>query len=164
MWACTQWSNALVQTVFRPKSLFQGRPIPSTDSAWSSIWLFLKVLCLNLLVRIVYIFHLNHLYPWMSNYYRKLNLLKKCGPQIRLCLFMFRPISLKQLNSWTTVDTFSWLGGPEVTYPTAVQEVPVSIPGYGKGFDVWFYLFWCCCALNFCLKHIICHEILKFLL
>ena len=38
-----------------------------------------------------------------------MNLLKMCGPQIRLCLFTFRPIALKQLNSLTTINTLSWL-------------------------------------------------------
>jgi len=61
-----------------------------------------------------------------------------CGPQIWLCLFMFRPIASKQLNSLTTINTFSWLGGAVVTHPLWVQEVPGSIPGSSKGFYVWF--------------------------
>jgi len=64
----------------------------------------------------------------------KINLLKLSGPQIRLCLVMFRPIVSKQLNSLTTIDTLSWLGGAVVTHPLWVQEVPGSIPGSGKGF------------------------------
>jgi len=28
-----------------------------------------------------------------------------CGPQVQLCLFTFRPIAFKQLNSLTTIDT-----------------------------------------------------------
>ena len=28
-----------------------------------------------------------------------------CGPQIRLCIFTFRPIASKQLNSLTKIDT-----------------------------------------------------------
>ena len=59
-----------------------------------------------------------------------------CGPHIRLCLFTFRPIALKQLNSLTTFDTFSSLGVPEVTHPTGVRDVPGSIPGSGKDFYV----------------------------
>jgi len=39
---------------------------------------------------------------------------------------------LKQLNGLIAIDTFSWLGGREVTLQTAVQEVAVSIPGSGK--------------------------------
>ena len=54
------------------------------------------------------------------------------GPQIRLCLFTFRPIASKQLNSFLT--NLSWLGGAVVTQPLWVQEVPGSIPGFGKGF------------------------------
>jgi len=64
-----------------------------------------------------------------------------CGPQIRLCLFTFRPIASKQLNSLTTIDTLSWLGGAVVTHQLWVQEVPGSIPGSGKGFYVWFFCF-----------------------
>jgi len=56
------------------------------------------------------------------------------GPQIRLCLFTFRPIASKQLNSFLKIDTLTWLGGAVVTHPLWVQEVPVSIPGSGKGF------------------------------
>jgi len=50
----------------------------------------------------------------------KTTLLKQFGPRIWLDLFMFRPIMLKQLNCSTTIDTFSWLGGPKVT----LWEVP----------------------------------------
>jgi len=74
-----------------------------------------------------------------------LNLLKMCGPPIWLCLFKFRPIESKQLNSLSTIDTFSWFGGPVVMHPLWVQEVPCSIPGSGKGFYVWFFvLLWLC--------------------
>ena len=69
-------------------------------------------------------------------------MLKMCGPQIRLCLFSFRTIASKQLNSLTTrtIDILSWLGGAVVTHPLWVQEVPSSIPGSGKGFYVWFFV------------------------
>ena len=40
-----------------------------------------------------------------KNITEKMNLLKMCGPQIRLCLFTFRPIVSKQLNSLTTIGT-----------------------------------------------------------
>jgi len=63
-----------------------------------------------------------------------MNLLKMYGPQIRLCLFTFRPIASKQLNSFFTIDNLSWLGGDVETHPLWVQEVPGSIPGSGKGF------------------------------
>jgi len=82
-----------------------------------------------------------------------------CGPQIRLCLFTFRPIASKQLNSLTTIDTLSWLGGAMVTHPLWVQEVPGSIPGSGKGFYVWFFCFVVDVFLFFVQKHIICHKI-----
>jgi len=67
-------------------------------------------------------------------------LLKMYGPQICLCLFTFRPIAPKKLNSLTSIDTLSWLGGAVVTHPLWVQEAPGSIPNYGKGFYVWFFV------------------------
>jgi len=63
-----------------------------------------------------------------------------CGPQILLCLFTLRPIASKQLNSLTTINTLSWLGGAEVTHPLWVWEVQGSIPGSGKGFYVLFFV------------------------
>jgi len=63
-----------------------------------------------------------------------------CGPQIRLFLFRFRPIVSKQLSSLTTSDTLSWLGGAVVTHPLRVQEIPGSITGSGKNFNVWFFV------------------------
>ena len=42
-----------------------------------------------------------------KNITENMHLLKKSGPQIRLCLFTFRSIASKQLNSLTTVDTLS---------------------------------------------------------
>jgi len=77
------------------------------------------------------------------NYYRKKNFLKMRGPQIQLWLFTFRPIASKQLNSLTTIDTLSWLGGAEVTYPLYVRGVPSSIPGNGKRFV-------CMCIMSLC--------------
>ena len=65
-----------------------------------------------------------------------MNWLKMSGPQIRICLFTFRPIASKQLNSVLTIDTLSSLGDTMVTHPFWVQEVQDSIPGSGKGFYV----------------------------
>jgi len=87
----------------------------------------------------------------MFKYYRKTTLLKKCGPQICLCSFMFR------LTTGTLCAVVS--GGVKVTPKTAVREVPGSIPGSGKGFYACFSLF---CCFYFCPKHIICHGILQF--
>jgi len=42
-----------------------------------------------------------------KNMTEKMNLLKMSGPQIRLCLFTFRPIASKQLDSLLTIDTLS---------------------------------------------------------
>jgi len=64
-----------------------------------------------------------------------------CGPQIRLCLFTFRPIALKQLNSLTTIVTLSWLGGAVLTHLLWVQEVPGSIPCSGKDFYAEVFCF-----------------------
>jgi len=47
---------------------------------------------------------------------------------------MCRPITLKQLNSLTTFDTFRCLGGPDETHQTAVIEVPGYVPGSNKAF------------------------------
>ena len=79
-------------------------------------------------------------------------LLKMSGPQIWLCLFTFRSIASEQLNGLTTIDILSWLGGAVVTHPLWVQEVPGSIPGSGKGFYVWFFLYCCCCVFTFLSK------------
>ena len=88
----------------------------------------------------------------VKNITEKLNLLKMCGPQIRLCLFTFRPIASKQLNSLTTIDIHSWLGDAVVTHPLWVQEVPGSIPGSGKGFYVWFFVLLLLCFYFFVQK------------
>jgi len=70
-----------------------------------------------------------------------MNLLKVCGPQVRLCLFTFRPIALKQLNSLPTILTLSWLGGAEVML--WVREIMGLIPGSGRVYYVWFVLLLC---------------------
>jgi len=64
----------------------------------------------------------------MLKYYIKMALLKEGGPQIRLCLFMIRPITLKQLNSLTSIDTFCWLGGIKVT----LQDSGARGPGFNS--------------------------------
>ena len=85
------------------------------------------------------------------------------GPQNRLCSFTFRPIALEQLNSLTTLDTRSWLGGAGVTHPLWVQEVPVSIPVSGKGFLCLNFWFVVVVFLLFVQKHIISQTILQIL-
>jgi len=86
------------------------------------------------------------------------------GPQMLLCLFTFRPIASKKLNSLTTIDALSWLGGAVVTHTLWVQEVPGSIPSSDKDFYVWFFCFVVVVLLLFVKKHIICHKSLQFLL
>jgi len=86
------------------------------------------------------------------------------GPQIWLCLFTFQPIASKQLNSLTTIDTLSWLGGAVVTHPLWVQDVSGSIPGSGKGFYVCFFVLLLLCFYFFVPKHIICLKSLQFLI
>jgi len=75
-----------------------------------------------------------------------------CGPQIQLCLFTFRLIVSKQLNSLTTIDTPSWLGGAEVTHALWVRELLGSIPFSGKGLFMFDFLFCCCGVFTFCPK------------
>jgi len=41
------------------------------------------------------------------NFTGKMTLLKKCGPQMWLCLLTFRRIAFRQLNSLTAIDMFS---------------------------------------------------------
>jgi len=87
-----------------------------------------------------------------------------CGSQ-RLCLFMGRPGTLKQLNSLTSIDTFSSLGDRAVMHQTVVREVPSSIP-LSWNYSYGCFLFSFCC-LFVCSKHItfcICHEIVQILL
>jgi len=81
-----------------------------------------------------------------------------CGPQIQLCLFTFRPIASKQLNSLTTIETLSWLAGAVVTHPLWVQEFPGSIPGSGKGF--MFFVCFAVVEFYFLSKHL--SHILQF--
>ena len=38
-----------------------------------------------------------------------------------------RPIELQNLNRLKTIDTFSGLGGPKVTHPTDMCEIPSLI-------------------------------------
>jgi len=87
---------------------------------------------------------------------KKMNVLKICGPQIRLCSFTFRHMASKQLNSLTTIITLSWLVGAVLTHPLWVQEVPGSIPG--KGFYVWIFVFLLLSFYLFAPKHIICQT------
>ena len=46
-----------------------------------------------------------------------------------LCLFLFRPITLKYLNSLTSIKTFGCIGGGEVTHQSVVRKALGSIPG-----------------------------------
>ena len=70
-----------------------------------------------------------------------------------LCMlkcFRKKTITLKKLNSLTSIEMFSWLNW--------VRDFPGSIPGSGKDFYVCcFVLLLLCCTL--CSKHIICHEL-----
>jgi len=97
----------------------------------------------------------------MYKYYRKMKLLKMCGPQNRLCFFTFRTIASKQLNSLTmsTINALSWLGGALVTHPLWVQEVPATIPGSCKGFMFDFFLLLLLCFDFLFKKHFISKKI-----
>jgi len=79
------------------------------------------------------------------------------GPQIRLCLFTFRPIASKQSKSLLPIDSVSWIGRAVVTHPLRLQKVTGSIPSSGNGF-MFDYFF--CVFLLFVYGHIIWHKIL----
>ena len=80
-------------------------------------------------------------YSCMLKYYRKMKLLKMCGPHIRLCLFTFRSIASKHLNSLSTIDTFSWLGGAVVTHQRSRVQFPA--PARVFMFDFFVLLLLC---------------------
>lgn len=61
-----------------------------------------------------------------------------CVPHIWLCLFMFRPITLRLFNSLTKTETIICLGGLDVTHQSEVPQVLGSIPASDKGFYVYF--------------------------
>ena len=86
------------------------------------------------------------------------------GPQIRLCLLMFRPIASKKLKSFLTIDTFSCLSGAVVTHLLWVQEVPVFDSRPRQGFLGLIFYFVVVVFLLFVHKNIICHSILQILL
>ena len=91
----------------------------------------------------------------------EMNLFKMSGPQIRLCLFTFRPIASKQLNSLLTTDTLRLLGGAVVTHPLLVQEVPCSNSRLKQGFLGLIFCFVIVVFLLLVHKHIFCHNILQ---
>ena len=62
------------------------------------------------------------------------------------------------------IDTHSWLGNAVVTHPLWVKEVLGSIPGSGKGLNVWYFVLLLLCFYFFVQKHIIYHTILQFIL
>jgi len=66
----------------------------------------------------------------MLKNYINYDLVEKVWLQIWPCLFMVGPITLNQLKSLTSIDTFSCLGGRELARQTTVWEVPVSGIGY----------------------------------
>ena len=74
--------------------------------------------------------------------YRKNNLLKMCGPQIRLWLFTFRPIASKQLNIYLDYNRYSQLTRWCSFIASAMgARGPGSIPGSGKCLYVWLFCF-----------------------
>ena len=83
-------------------------------------------------------------YSCMLKYYRETTLLQVCFKFNWLC-FLFRPITLKLLNSLTSTDTFSWLGGVETS------DCGARHPGLNSRlwqvllcliFFICFYFFW----------------------
>jgi len=67
---------------------------------------------------------------------------------------------LKQLNSLTSIDMFSSLGGLEVTRRTMVRLIRVQFLTVARILCLLF-CFVVVVFLRFCLKHIICHELLS---
>ena len=134
----------------------------------------LKLLCLYLLVRIVYILYLNYILAlkliWdtakmkLSIHVKMYQKNAKHVSPANWALFINGSThALKQLISLTTINTFSWHGGPEVMHPTGVREVPAWNPGSVADFYFWFcvlLLLW----YSFSSKHIICQQSLEFLL
>jgi len=53
-------------------------------------------------------------------------------PAILTLFIDFLPIKLKQLNFLTAIDTFSCLGGVEITHRIAVRDVPVQCPALSR--------------------------------
>ena len=77
-------------------------------------------------------------------------MLKKCGPQIRLCLFMFRPITLKQLNSLTWyVQLTLW---PRGYSPDCGARGPAFNTRIWQGLFMLAFSFCCCCVYISCPK------------
>jgi len=90
-----------------------------------------------------------------------MNLLKMCGPQIRLRLFMFQPITSKQLNSLFTIRYFlltRWCSGNGSALSARGPEFNYRLR---QGF-LCFKLIFCFVVVVFLLfvqKPIICHQI-----
>jgi len=74
---------------------------------------------------------------------------KMCGPHIRLCLCTFLFIASKQIKNLTVTITIIWLDGVWVTHQVWVREVPGLIPGFAKGFYVWFIVLLLLCFYCF---------------
>jgi len=73
-----------------------------------------------------------------KNITEKMNLLKMCGLQIWLCLFMFRPIASKQLTRWCTGKA----------YASGARG-----PGFNSGsYRGFMFEFLFCCVFTFCPK------------
>ena len=69
-------------------------------------------------------------------YQRKKTLLKKCCPPIWLSLFIVRRITLKLLNSSTSIDPFICLGCLVVMHQSAAPEVSGLIPGSSLKYSI----------------------------
>jgi len=54
--------------------------------------------------------------------------------------FGFVFVWMQNVKYFTAIDTFSWLGGQEVMYGTAVPAVPGSISSFEKKFYVCFFV------------------------
>jgi len=73
------------------------------------------------------------------------------------CLFRFWPIALKQLNSLTTIDTFSLPSGLEITNRTGVRRSPVWFLALTRFFMLRNFVIPFCNVSLFSTLHILLH-------
>ena len=84
---------------------------------------------------------------------QKNDFVEKVFPANWLCLYMFRPFRLNQLNCLTTINMLSLLSG---------LKVSGSISGSDKDFYVCLFVLLYLCLTFKVLKNSICHENLQF--
>ena len=106
------------------------------------------MLCLYFLTRIVYILLLTILKQWMLPplIWGTAKYSYPCRLQYYRKIYVSTRYTAQQLNSLTSIDLFSWLGGPEVTHPTGCESYTCLIPGFGNDFYVCFFVWLLLCV------------------